>query len=67
MISSREVQDNFSATLKVAASWFLSLQMQDIAILLSIAYTAVQLFILIRKEFFQKRRSERKDDVEDSA
>jgi hypothetical protein len=66
MISSREVQDNFSAMLKVAASWFLSLQMQDIAILLSIAYTAVQLFILIRKEFFQKRRSKRKDDVEDS-
>lgn len=62
--SQDEVRGNLIASMKVAISWFLSIQPQEVAIWLSIIYTSALLYVLIRDKVIRKPRRRKEIVVE---
>jgi hypothetical protein len=62
--SQDEVRGNLIASMKVAISWILSIQPQEVAIWLSIIYTSALLYVLIRDKVIRKPRRRKEIVVE---
>lgn len=64
MIPHDELRSDLLTGLKIAISWVLSISAQELAIWLSILYTATMLFVLLRDKVFRKPRLRRIQDAE---